>query len=86
MGQTKQQGRQKQVNQHQRRKAKNMREDIKKRLTSKVVWLSVLAQVLVIVAIVHPEIRGTVEIISVALLEILTAFGVLNNPTDKENF
>ena len=63
-----------------------MREDIKKRLTSKVVWLSVLAQVLVIVAIVHPEIRGTVEIISVALLEILTAFGVLNNPKDRVNF
>ena len=63
-----------------------MREDIKKRLRSKVVWLSVLAQVLVIVAIVHPEIRGTVEIISVALLEILTAFGVLNNPKDRGNF
>ena len=63
-----------------------MREDIKKRLTSKVVWLSVLAQVLVIIAIVHPEIRGTVEIISVAVLEILTAFGVLNNPADRGNF
>ena len=63
-----------------------MREDIKKRLTSKVVWLSVLAQVLVIVAIVHPEIRGTVEVISVAVLEILTAFGVLNNPTDRGKF
>ena len=63
-----------------------MREDIKKRLTSKVVWLSVLAQVLVIVAIVRPEIRGTVEIISVAVLEILTAFGVLNNPADRGKF
>lgn len=63
-----------------------MREDIKKRLQSKVVWLSVLAQVLVIVAIVHPEIRGTVEIISVAVLEILTAFGVLNNPKDRGSF
>ena len=63
-----------------------MKEDIKKRLTSKVVWLSVLAQVLVIVAIVHPEIRGTVEVISVAVLEILTAFGVLNNPTDRGKF
>ena len=63
-----------------------MREDIKKRLTSKVVWLSVLSQVLVIVAIVHPEIRGTIEIISVAVLEILTAFGVLNNPADRGKF
>lgn len=63
-----------------------MREDIKKRLASKVVWLSVLAQVLIIVAIVHPEIRGTVEIISVAVLEILTAFGILNNPTTPTKF
>lgn len=59
---------------------------MKKRLTSKVVWLAVLAQVLIIVEVFIPQISQEVKIISTALIEIATLFGILNNPTDKENF
>lgn len=63
-----------------------MREDIKKRLMSKAVWASVIAQILVIVILINPQWGEVFQIVAVALLEIATAFGVLNNPTDKENF
>lgn len=59
---------------------------MKKRLTSKVVWLAVLAQVLIIVEVFIPQISQEVKIVSTALIEIATLFGILNNPTDKENF
>ena len=57
-----------------------------KRLTSKVVWLAVLAQALLIVGLYLPDISDQVKIVGTAVIEILTLFGVLNNPTDQENF
>ena len=59
---------------------------MKKRLKSKVVWLSVLAQVLLIVGVFIPNISDEVKIIGTALIEIATLFGILNNPTDRDNF
>ena len=59
---------------------------MKKRLKSKVVWLSVLAQVIIIVGVFCPDITDEVKIIGTALLEIATLFGILNNPTDRDNF
>ena len=59
---------------------------MKKRLQSKVVWLSVLAQVIIIVGVFCPDITDEVKIIGTALLEIATLFGILNNPTDRNNF
>ena len=59
---------------------------MKQRLKSKVVWLSVLAQVIIIVGVFCPNITDEVKIIGTALLEIATLFGILNNPTDRDNF
>lgn len=57
------------------------------RLRSKIVWLAVLAQLILIIGFVVPiEISDTVKIIATAVIEILTIFGVLNNPTSKTNF
>ena len=59
---------------------------MKERLKSKVVWLSVLAQVIIIIGVFCPDITDEVKIIGTALLEIATLFGILNNPTDRDNF
>jgi uncharacterized membrane protein len=56
------------------------------RLKSKVVWASVLAQVLIIVGLFLPQISDTVKIVGASVLEILTVFGILNNPTDSTSF
>lgn len=56
------------------------------RLKSPVIWMAVLAQVGVIVGLMSPEIADTVKIVGTAILEVLTVFGILNNPTDPENF
>lgn len=59
---------------------------MKERLKSPVVWGSVLAQIILIVGLFIPEIADSVKVIGTAAIEILTVFGVLNNPTDKDNF
>lgn len=59
---------------------------MKKRLKSPIVWLSVLAQVCIIVTMFAPEISEQIKIIGTVVVEIATILGVLNNPTDKENF
>ena len=66
---------------------KNKGDDfMQNRLKSKVVWAAVLAQVLLIVTLVAPEISNTLKIVGGAIIEILTLFGILNNPTDKGSF
>lgn len=59
---------------------------MKERLKSPVVWGSVLGQIILIVGLFIPEIADSVKVIGTAAIEILTVFGVLNNPTDKDNF
>lgn len=56
------------------------------RLKSAVVWTAILGQVILILALFHPELTDKVKILFTAVIEILTLFGVLNNPTDKNNF
>jgi len=56
------------------------------RLKSKVVWLAVLAQVLIIIGVFNPDINIYVKTIGTALIEIATAFGILNDPTSKNSF
>jgi uncharacterized membrane protein len=59
------------------------------RFKSKVVWLAVLAQVVVIL-----QLTGVLEVsqidivngVATAIIQTLVLFGILNNPTDKENF
>lgn len=59
---------------------------MKERLKSKVVWIAVLSQICIIVALFIPEVSDTVKIIGSAIIEILTLIGILNNPTTREKF
>ena len=59
---------------------------MKKRLKSKVVWLSVLAQIMLIVTMFVPQIANEIKVVATVVIEIATLFGVLNNPTDEDNF
>jgi uncharacterized membrane protein len=56
------------------------------RFKSKVVWASVLAQVLVIVGLFLPQLSDTIKVIGTSILEIVTVLGILNNPSDATNF
>ena len=56
------------------------------RFKSSVVWLAVLSQVLLVVGLFQPNITNEIKIIGTAAIEMLTLFGILNNPTDKSNF
>lgn len=56
------------------------------RLKSPIVWLSVVAQLCIIVAMFNPQISNNIKIIGTSLIEIATLFGILNNPTIKESF
>lgn len=56
------------------------------RFKSAVVWLAVLSQILLVVGLYLPNIAEEIKIIGTAAIEILTLFGILNNPTDKSNF
>lgn len=60
--------------------------EIKKRLQSPVVWTSVVAQICLILGLFNQELSGTVKAISTSIIEILTLFAILNNPSDKSNF
>jgi uncharacterized membrane protein len=60
---------------------------MKERLKSPVVWLSVLAQICIILAFFIPnDINDMVKVIGTAVVEIMTLFGVLNNPTERSEF
>ena len=63
-----------------------MKETIKKRLSSKAVWTSIIAQVILLVTLFHPEATDTVKTVMTVIVEVATLIGVLNNPTDKEAF
>lgn len=59
---------------------------MKERLKSAVVWIAVIAQVCMIIAMYNSAIADNVKIISTAVVEVLTLFGILNNPTDRSSF
>lgn len=63
-----------------------MSEKIKERLKSKIVWLAILAQVVLIVTLFNPSVANEIKIVSTSLIEMATLIGVLNNPSDKEEF
>ena len=59
------------------------------RFKSKVVWAAIVAQVftlLVTVGVVDTGMSATLETVAMAVLEMLVAFGILNNPSDKQHF
>ena len=59
------------------------------RWRSPVVWAAVAAQVLAVLVLVGTIGDGMGNVLNqivAGVLELLVMFGVLNNPTDKENF
>lgn len=59
------------------------------RFLSPVVWSAAAAQLLallVTLGIIDTGMSQAIEALIVTLLELLTVFGVLNNPTSKSNF
>ena len=59
------------------------------RLKSKIFWAAIAAQIvtiLILMGVINTGLGETVNQIIAIVLQILVAFGVLNNPTDKENF
>lgn len=60
--------------------------DLKDRLKSKIVWVSILAQVIGVMTLYAPELADGTKVIAMAVIEIATLIGVLNNPTDKVNW
>lgn len=63
-----------------------MRKTVLERLKSKPVWVAALAQVLLVIALCNPNLANEIKLVGGAIIEIATLFGILNNPTDKENF
>lgn len=60
-----------------------------KRFLSPVVWSAAAAQLLallVTLGIIDTGMSQAIEALIVTLLELLTVFGVLNNPTSKSSF
>ena len=58
------------------------------RFKSKVLWGSIIAQVLsllVTVGVIDTGMSSTLNGVAVAILEMLVVFGIVNNPTDKEH-
>jgi len=62
------------------------KELIKDRLKSKIVWVGIVAQVVLLVALFNPDIADTIKIAGASVVEIATMVGLLNNPADKENW
>lgn len=59
---------------------------IKDRLKSKIVWVGIAAQVVLLVALFNPDLADTIKVAAASAVEIATMVGLLNNPSDKENF
>ena len=59
------------------------------RLLSPVTLAAIAAQllsILVLAGVINTGVSDAIEAVVVAVLELLTTFGVLNNPTSKQNF
>lgn len=66
-----------------------MDQKIRNRLKSPVVWMSIVAQflsILVLVGVIGQEWSNAITGVVSAVLEMLTIFGVLNNPTEANKF
>ncbi|MFR6064676.1 MAG: holin [Eubacterium sp.] len=59
---------------------------MKERFKSPVVWLAVIAQICIVITMFAPSISDTFKVIGTCVVEILTLFGILNNPADSRSF
>lgn len=63
-----------------------LNDKVKRRLQSKVVWVGVLAQVLLVTMLINPHVADVIKIVGGAVIESATLFGFLNNPDNKDEF
>ena len=59
------------------------------RFKSPVVWAAVVAQILtalIVLDVINVAQQETINQVVAAVLQLLVAFGVINNPRDAENF
>lgn len=59
------------------------------RLKSKVVWVAVAAQVvglLIVLGVIDTGMGNAINAVAGSVCELLVLFGVLNNPTAKDEF
>jgi len=59
------------------------------RFKSPVVWAAVVAQILtilIVLDVINVAQQETINQVVAAVLQLLIAFGVINNPRDAENF
>lgn len=59
------------------------------RLKSKVVWMAILAQVVIVMQVTGILPTSDIEVVNVvvtAIIQVLVLIGVLNNPTNSEKF
>lgn len=59
---------------------------MKERFKSPVVWLAVIAQICIVITMFAPSVSDTFKVIGTCVVEILTLFGILNNPADSSSF
>jgi uncharacterized membrane protein len=64
------------------------KKDVQNRLKSKVFWVSILSALALLLRAfgVYELPEGAIDIIANIILAIATAFGVANNPTNKNGF
>ena len=60
--------------------------NIKEKLCSPVVWTAVIAQIAGIMAYFNWDVEEPFKMVAIACVEILTLFGILNNPNNREGF
>ena len=63
-----------------------MKEKLKRRCTSKVVWITAISLVANLIAMYVPDVADGFTQISTTIVSLLALFGILNNPDDKEEF
>lgn len=59
------------------------------RFFSPVVWIAVVAQILsilIVLDVITIAQQEAINQVAAAILQVLVAFGVLNNPTNPDNF
>ena len=63
-----------------------MKDSIKDKLKSKVVWLTAIPLIANVIAMWFPTYADSFSTTATTIVSLLALFGILNNPNDKDNF
>ncbi len=61
-------------------------EKFKKKITSPVVIIVLVTNIITIIELFNPELSDKVKVIWTCVQEVLNVFGLLNNPDNKKGF